>query len=115
MREHSCRYGFLLTEIELVVVRNGAEGTPHFGYLEVATIQLAAARSAADVDGCRDGRLEHPASVPLTACLALWGLCMMAGDEPQPGHAPWPFPLRRSSPVATFPFSQHSGSILKEH
>ena len=42
MRENNCRYGFIMTEIELVVVRNGAENTPHFGYLEVQTIQLAA-------------------------------------------------------------------------
>src|SRR5699024_6711439 len=27
MREHSCRYGFILTEIELVLVRNGEEPT----------------------------------------------------------------------------------------
>jgi hypothetical protein len=25
----------------------------------------------------------------MTACLALWGLCMLAGDEPMPGHAHW--------------------------
>ncbi|KLU83489.1 hypothetical protein MAPG_02549 [Magnaporthiopsis poae ATCC 64411] len=43
MREHGCRYGFILTEIELVFVRNGAEGTPHFGYLEP---QLAEKREA---------------------------------------------------------------------
>jgi hypothetical protein len=78
MRDHGCRYGFILTEIELVVVRNGAEGTPHFGYLEVASMQLAAASD------------ESPdADVPLTACLALWGLCMLAGDDPLPGQAHW--------------------------
>ncbi|KAK5635343.1 hypothetical protein RRF57_011055 [Xylaria bambusicola] len=80
MREHGTRYGFILTEIELVLVRNGAEGTPHFGYLEVTSVQLAAAGS--DVDG-------EDETTPLTACLALWGLCMLAGDEPTPGHAPW--------------------------
>ncbi|KAI5925309.1 hypothetical protein F4810DRAFT_659882 [Camillea tinctor] len=72
MREHGTRYGFILTEIELVVVRNGGEGTPHFGYLEVSSVQLA-----------NDGDAE------LTACLALWGLCMLAADEPAPGHALW--------------------------
>ncbi|KAI3331724.1 hypothetical protein HD806DRAFT_167934 [Xylariaceae sp. AK1471] len=79
MREHGTRYGFILTEIELVVVRNGGEGTPHFGYLEVTSVQLAAA-------GADDGEDE---STPLTACLALWGLCMLASDEPVSGHAPW--------------------------
>ncbi len=80
MREHGTRYGFILTEIELVLVRNGAEGTPHFGYLEVTSVQLAAA--GIDDDSEDEG-------TPLTACLALWGLCMLAGDEPRPGHAPW--------------------------
>ncbi|KAK4235523.1 hypothetical protein C8A03DRAFT_36634 [Achaetomium macrosporum] len=82
MREHGCRYGFILTEIELVVVRNGTETTPHFGFLEVASVQLASA----------DDELvapDHPDDAKLTACLALWGLCMLAGDEPQPGHAHW--------------------------
>ncbi|KAG7292592.1 hypothetical protein NEMBOFW57_002627 [Staphylotrichum longicolle] len=84
MREHGCRYGFILTEIELVFVRNGAEGTPHFGFLEVGSVQLANAdlesEGAAPVD---------PEEATLTACLALWGLCMLAGDEPMPGHAHW--------------------------
>jgi hypothetical protein len=79
MREHGTRYGFILTEIELVVVRNGGEGTPHFGHLDVTSVQLAAAGS--------DDAEDEDAS--LTACLALWGLCMLASDEPAPGHAPW--------------------------
>lgn len=39
MREHSCRYGFIITEIELVCVRAGCDDgcdIPYFGYLEVA-------------------------------------------------------------------------------
>ncbi|KAK2738036.1 hypothetical protein FQN57_007302 [Myotisia sp. PD_48] len=39
MREHSCRYGFIITEIELVCVRVGCDeggNVPYFGYLEVA-------------------------------------------------------------------------------
>ncbi|KAI1346827.1 hypothetical protein F5Y01DRAFT_297007 [Xylaria sp. FL0043] len=80
MREHGTRYGFILTEIELVLVRNGSERVPHFGYLEVTSVQLATAGT--DEDG-------EDATTPLTACLALWGLCMLAGDEPTPGHAPW--------------------------
>ncbi|KAH8893697.1 hypothetical protein GQ53DRAFT_821622 [Thozetella sp. PMI_491] len=78
MREHGCRYGFILTEIELVFVRNGGETTPHFGYLEVGSVQLAAAG---------EGNIEE--EQPLTACLALWGLAMLAGDEPVMGHAYW--------------------------
>jgi hypothetical protein len=84
MREHGSRYGFILTEIELVIVRNGAEGTPHFGYLEVTSVQLAAA-----MPETLDGDGDNDADIPLTACLALWGLCMMAGDDAAPGHAHW--------------------------
>ncbi|RAL15512.1 uncharacterized protein BO97DRAFT_214222 [Aspergillus homomorphus CBS 101889] len=39
MREHSCRYGFILTEIELVCVRAGCDegdDVPYFGYLELS-------------------------------------------------------------------------------
>lgn len=70
MREHGCRYGFILTEIELVVVRNGLEDTPFFGELEIASVQLAASD-------------ENPSleSTQFTACLALWGLCQIAGDN----------------------------------
>ncbi|KAI5868230.1 hypothetical protein GGS23DRAFT_19083 [Durotheca rogersii] len=86
MREHGTRYGFILTEIELVVCRNGAEGTPHFGYLEVSSVQLATAAATGD-DADAD-------EAPLTACLALWGLCVMAGDEAAAAaaaaaHPPW--------------------------
>jgi hypothetical protein len=82
MREHGCRYGFILTEIELVVVRNGTEATPHFGFLEVAAVQLAAA-APEGLD------FEAQNGMELTACLALWGLCMMAGDEAVSGQAHW--------------------------
>lgn len=40
MREHSCRYGFIMTEIELVCVRAGCEDgndVPYFGFLEIST------------------------------------------------------------------------------
>ncbi|KAK6213858.1 hypothetical protein QIS74_09860 [Colletotrichum tabaci] len=76
MREHSCRYGFILTEIELVIVRNGPETVPNFGFLEVTSVQLGAVADDAD---CEVGE------IPLTACLALWGLCMMAGDDAPQG------------------------------
>lgn len=80
MREHSCRYGFILTEIELVIVRNGVESTPFFGNLEVTSVQLAATASENTTD---------VSETPLTACLALWGLCQLAKDEPQAGHPSW--------------------------
>ncbi|OOF99759.1 hypothetical protein ASPCADRAFT_40096 [Aspergillus carbonarius ITEM 5010] len=40
MREHSCRYGFILTEIELVCVRAGCDegdDVPYFGFLELSS------------------------------------------------------------------------------
>ncbi|OKL62746.1 hypothetical protein UA08_01305 [Talaromyces atroroseus] len=39
MREHSCRYGFIVTEVELVCVRAGCDDNlvPYFGYLEVSS------------------------------------------------------------------------------
>lgn len=90
MREHSCRYGFILTEIELVLVRNGAEGTPHFGFLEVTSIQLASPAGPVDVEGLQAGEVE------MTACLALWGLCMLASDDVQSLSAPGSLPHWRS-------------------
>ncbi|KAL8690855.1 MAG: hypothetical protein Q9224_004307 [Gallowayella concinna] len=85
MREHSCRYGFIITEIELVCVRLGGNNTnnddnnnddddniPYFGFLELApTIEL---------------KQQHEG---LTACLALWYLHMLAKDEPLPGQLGW--------------------------
>jgi hypothetical protein len=83
MREHGCRYGFIMTEIELVLVRSGgADATPFFGDLEVTSIQLNAAAPEGDL-------FQDVCEVPLTACLALWGLCQMAGDQPPAGFAHW--------------------------
>ena len=71
MREHSCRYGFIMTEIELVCVRAGTEETPYFGLLELApTIELKTQSG-------------------LTACLALWYLHMLANNIPLPGQCGW--------------------------
>lgn len=81
MREHGCRYGFILTEIELVVVRNGGERTPHFGFLEVTSVQL---NKTDDLEGPVEAE-----NAEMTACLALWGLCMLAGDGAMPGEAHW--------------------------
>ncbi|KAM0668469.1 hypothetical protein ACQRIT_000127 [Beauveria bassiana] len=82
MREHSCRYGFILTEIELVLVRNGKDEVPNFGELDVASIPLNTA-----ADDCDLSQVQ-PESPPLTACLALWGLCQIASDSTC-GHAPY--------------------------
>jgi hypothetical protein len=102
MREHGCRYGFIVTEIELLCVRASAEdddyaasrrssanASPHgsdegprpiFGYLETAAaIPLSAS-------GANDAATGAP---QMTAALALWFLHMLAKDEPLPGQAVW--------------------------
>lgn len=90
MREHSCRLGFILTEIELVVVRNGSEAVPHFGFLEVTSIPLASpSTTSVDIESLQSGEAG------LTACLALWGLCMLASDDVHMA-APGAFPSWRS-------------------
>ncbi len=74
MREHNCRYGYLITEIELVCVRMGTEegsSPPYFGLLQLAP-PIALQK--------RDG---------LTACLALWYLHMLCADQPLPGQCGW--------------------------
>ncbi|CAD6446781.1 efa940de-2c1f-4848-adca-a5ad3c418785 [Sclerotinia trifoliorum] len=95
MRENNCRYGFIMTEIELVVVRNGSESVPHFGYLEVQTIQLAAhstppctsTSSFPQHETSDSNAYEKP--LKMTALLALWYLHMLARDEILPGQLGW--------------------------
>jgi hypothetical protein len=83
MREHGCRYGFIMTEIELVCVRAGGppaadSQVPLFGYLELSTpIQIATSGLT------KEGGLQ------MTADLALWYLHMLAKEEPLPGQYNW--------------------------
>ena len=83
MREHGCRYGFIITEIELVCVRAGgppAGGSqvPLFGYLELST-PISIATSGLTKDG----------GLQMTTDLALWYLHMLAKEEPLPGQYSW--------------------------
>jgi hypothetical protein len=96
MREHGCRYGFIITEIELVVVRNGGENVPHFGYLEIQTIQLATHDAqtctfeeveGSFVDAGEENVVEK--KIKMTALLALWYLHMLARDDALPGQMGW--------------------------
>ncbi|MCJ1307500.1 hypothetical protein MMC25_001146 [Agyrium rufum] len=94
MRAHSCRYGFIMTEIELVCVRAGTEDTPYFGHLELsAPISLSAFDNGEDYDDEEDVENEDgPSSQqrqPMTACLALWYLHMLARDQTFEGTSPW--------------------------
>ncbi|KAF1825979.1 uncharacterized protein K489DRAFT_376373 [Dissoconium aciculare CBS 342.82] len=82
MREHGTRYGFIMTEVELVCVRAGgppaADNVPLFGYLEVSpTIQVSTQGSDAS------GKLR------MTVGLALWYLHMLAKEQPFVGQYHW--------------------------
>ncbi|KAK5129453.1 hypothetical protein LTR08_003246 [Meristemomyces frigidus] len=83
MREHGTRYGFIMTEIELVCVRAGgppseSSNVPLFGYLEVAApVQIA-------TSGTGEG-----GDLRMTAGLALWWLHMLAKEQPFQGQLHW--------------------------
>jgi hypothetical protein len=94
MREHGCRYGFIMTEIELLCVRcggptdaatvdpttvNAETGTPLFGFLETSAPISLATHGA------------HPTTgdIQLTASLALWYLHMLAKENPFEGMGTW--------------------------
>lgn len=94
MREHGCRYGFIMTEIELLCVRcggpsdaatvdpttvNAQTGVPIFGYLETsAPIRLSTS-----------GAHPETGDLQLTAALALWYLHMLAKENPFEGMGTW--------------------------
>lgn len=94
MREHGCRYGFIITEIELLCVRcggpssaaildpttvNAQAGVPIYGYLETsAPIRLSIS-----------GTHPETGDVQLTAALALWYLHMLAKENPFEGMGTW--------------------------
>lgn len=104
MREHSCRYGFIITEIELVCVRAGCDegdDVPYFGFLELsapiassisynqnastsylhspAASEFSSRSQSPDLSG-------HPAALngPMTASLALYFLMMLSKHAPLP-------------------------------
>ncbi|EME88760.1 uncharacterized protein MYCFIDRAFT_35594 [Pseudocercospora fijiensis CIRAD86] len=98
MREHGTRYGFIITEIELVCVRYGGGGPsssnheennnnnnnnnnniPYFGSLELAPpIQISTS-----------GRKDEDGTPNLTVDLALFFLHMLAKEQSFPGQEHW--------------------------
>jgi hypothetical protein len=80
MRDHSCRYGFIITEIELVCVRAGCDerGQPFFGYIEVA--EAVETKTFAQNERNADGEVN------MTVNLALYYLLMLAKATPLPGQ-----------------------------
>jgi hypothetical protein len=104
MREHGCRYGFIITEIELLCVRVGAEDEDYTPTFRQYNANSSTINGVSD-DGPKPifGLLETSAPIPLsatgidaksgghhlTAAMALWFLHMLAKDEPLPGYPPW--------------------------
>lgn len=88
MRDHSCRYGFILTEIELVCVRAGCDdsGHPYFGYLEVSEAVATKNAGSAAPQFVDDNCTPEPVEKPLTVTLALYYLLMLAKSTPLPGQ-----------------------------
>lgn len=83
MREHECRYGFIMTEIELVCVRAGGPpdtktNVPLFGFMEVADPVRVATHGTSE-----NGNLQ------MTTGLALWYLHMLAKEQTFPGQYHW--------------------------
>ncbi|EFQ98141.1 hypothetical protein MGYG_01177 [Nannizzia gypsea CBS 118893] len=113
MREHSCRYGFIMTEIELVCVRAGCDegdDVPYFGFLELATpiatktsynpslssVGLSRSTSASsaqssDYSVSSRGVSPIPAgfSGPFSATMALYYLLMLSKSVPLPTQPSW--------------------------
>ncbi|ETN42218.1 uncharacterized protein HMPREF1541_04159 [Cyphellophora europaea CBS 101466] len=83
MRDHSCRYGFIITEIELLCVRAGCDerGAPFFGYLELAEAIPTKTSFNIEPEDMMEGE-----DMPMTATLALYFLLMLAKQHPLPGQ-----------------------------
>ena len=91
MRDHSCRYGFIMTEIELVCVRAGCDqgsDIPYYGYLELseAIPTKSAMNPNQHLDTLTPNASPEPTEVPLTVSLALWYLLMLSKSTPLPGQ-----------------------------
>lgn len=115
MREHSCRYGFIITEIELVCVRAGVDenDSPYFGFLELSTpirhatslhpedLYSHASSVADELAAFNDpataassslfanedlDRVLNLEQLQLTTSLALYFLLMLCRQHPLPGH-----------------------------
>lgn len=102
MREHGCRYGFIITEIELICVRYGGDHGAHiplFGFFELSEpIRLSMhyqpnlfsspfTNTFGDQDAMTSG--QDPHGLKMTAALALFYLHMLAKKEPLPGQYSW--------------------------
>lgn len=98
MREHGCRYGYIMTEIELLCVKAGAEdedyarprqngALPHLG--EGPRPVFGALHTSMPIPLSTSGPHPETGAPQMTASLALWYMHMLAKDEPLPGQAIW--------------------------
>ncbi|KAJ6141274.1 hypothetical protein N7470_010170 [Penicillium chermesinum] len=105
MREHSCRYGFIITEIELVCVRAGCDDgcdIPYFGRQQPPHARHDASALATPISARSFSSSSHGSSIshgspvsesesvddssstPMTASLALYFLLMLSKAVPLP-------------------------------
>ncbi|POS82444.1 hypothetical protein EPUL_005930, partial [Erysiphe pulchra] len=94
LREYGCRYGYILTDVNLIVVRQGIEDTPHFGYLETMIFALnPSRRPSLDEDGelseCLAPQKRRGQVQDGPALLALWHLHMLATNMQVDGNISW--------------------------
>jgi hypothetical protein len=107
LREHGCRYGFIITEIELVCIRYGGDDLIYESSKSESSAAFAATSSSSPIPifGYLDVNDAVPLSrhtqdgrdIKMTAALALWYLHMQAGDQPLPGHHHWKLEIGGSS------------------
>ncbi|KEQ69137.1 hypothetical protein M436DRAFT_57054 [Aureobasidium namibiae CBS 147.97] len=102
LRENNCRYGFIITEIELVCVRYGGNDTIYDAEREQAQTKFSSSHvtsshhipifgffEVTDSIPLRDNNTNPYGPLTMTAGLALWYLHMQAQDQALPGHEHW--------------------------
>ncbi|RKF65620.1 putative sialidase protein [Erysiphe neolycopersici] len=118
LREYGCRYGYILTDDNLVVVRHGVEKTPNFGFLETKIFPLnPSRRPSLDENGepseCLNPRMKKGLVQEGPALLALWYLHMLARDITIPGNASWDIDTDSYSDKSKHMFLTRDTDLLK--
>ena len=111
MREHSCRYGFIITEIELVCVRAGCDDgddVPYFGYFEIAaTIPLKTAafssRPHAHAHAHTLSRDGPALATPISA--HSFSSSSPSSSSPSSSHSPFPDEISEEAQALSTPMT----------
>ncbi|KAF2226316.1 hypothetical protein BDZ85DRAFT_190491 [Elsinoe ampelina] len=111
MRDHSCRYGFMVTESELICARyrtrSSNSKTPYFGSLELSeSIPMSVSPHQSTQQGPQ-----------LTAALALFYLHMLAKKGGLDGHLHWKLEVGRPEDCTRHTYEKRDSwmpEILKE-